>query len=295
MQILTLTVSPSDDGKTVRGVLREKLGFSYHAVASLTRTEGGILLNGRRAYASAAVRAGDALQVEAGDRRPPKSDILPCGTPVEILFQDEWLVIINKPAGMASLFSRSHPDKPSVPGALAFQYGPDVPFHIVNRLDKGTTGLMVAAKCGYVHHLLMEQLHSPDFFREYRGICLGCPQPERGTIDLPIGRDERSIVARMIRPDGAPSVTHYEVLEKGARLSLLRLLPETGRTHQLRLHMAAVGHPLAGDWLYGTENPALIARPALHSFRLVLRHPVTGERLELTAPLPEDMARLMQR
>ena len=132
------------------------------------------------------------------------------------------------------------------------------------------------------------------FRREYRAICLGCPAPERGTVDAPIGRDETSAVARKVRPDGAPALSHYAVLAKGEGLSLLALRPETGRTHQLRLHMAYLGCPLAGDWLYGTEDPALIPRPALHAWAVALTHPVTGERLEVSAPLPEDMRRLLR-
>ena len=129
----------------------------------------------------------------------------------------------------------------------------------------------------------------------YRAICLGRPTPSTGAIDAPIGRDESSAVRRCIRPDGAAAVTHYQVLAQGAGLSLLRLVPETGRTHQLRLHMAFVGCPLAGDWLYGTEDPSLIARPALHACALTLTHPVSGEILHLSAPLPADMAALASR
>ena len=151
---------------------------------------------------------------------------------------------------------------------------------------------MVVAKSGHVHDLLRRSLHTPDFRREYRAVCLGRPQPEEGTIDAPIGRDETSTVARKIRPDGAAAVSRYRVLETRGDLSLVKLLPETGRTHQLRVHMASIGCPLAGDWLYGMEDPALIARPALHSWALTLVHPITGEVLRLTAPLPQDMARL---
>ena len=113
-----------------------------------------------------------------------------------------------------------------------------------------------------------------------------------GTIDAPIGRDPNSVVGRCVRPDGARAVTHYEVLGRSNGLSLLRLRPETGRTHQLRVHMASIGCPLAGDWLYGEEDPDLIPRPALHAYALDLDHPVTGEHLSLTAPIPADMARL---
>ena len=164
----------------------------------------------------------------------------------------------------------------------------------MNRLDKGTTGLMVIAKSGYVHDLLRRALHTEAFRREYRAVCLGCPQPERGTVNAPIGRDETSVVARRVRPDGAPALSHYQVLAKGDGLSLLALRPETGRTHQLRVHMAYLGCPLAGDWLYGTEDPDLIPRPALHSFALTLVHPVTGARVEVSAPLPEDMRKLLR-
>ena len=211
----------------------------------------------------------------------------------DVVYEDDAIVVVNKPAGMVAMVSSFYPETPTVAGALAYQRRESGIFHVVNRLDKGTTGLMAVAKSGYVHNLLRRSLHTDDFRREYRGICLGCPEPKSGLIDLPIGRDERSTVKRMIRPDGAPSRSRYEVLEEGNGLALLRLLPETGRTHQLRLHLSAIGHPLAGDWLYGTEDPDLIPRPALHSCALRLRHPVTGELLTLTAPLPEDMQRLL--
>ena len=165
----------------------------------------------------------------------------------------------------------------------------------MNRLDRGTTGAMVVAKTGYMHARCMALLHSGDFYREYRGVCLGQPQPPAGEITLPIGRDPSSVLRRKIDPDGLPSRTTYETLSSGEDLSLLRLLPATGRTHQLRVHLAAIGHPLAGDWLYGTKDRALIARPALHSYILHLRQPLSGADITVTAPIPEDMTRLIQK
>jgi RluA family pseudouridine synthase len=209
------------------------------------------------------------------------------------VWEDGHLLVVNKPAGMTAHASNFQPNTPTVAGALAWQRGTDFVFHPVNRLDKGTTGLMVVAKSGYVHDRLRRSLHSRSFQREYRAVCIGCPDPPKGTIDGPIGRDESSTIRRMVRPDGAPAVSHYEVLRTGNGLSLVKLTPETGRTHQLRVHMASIGHPLAGDWLYGTEDVDLIPRPALHSWALTMTHPVTGEILHLTAPLPEDMARLV--
>ena len=294
MQTITIVITPREEGRKVRSVLKGRLGFSSHAIGGLTRRETGILVNGKRAFSTAILRAGDVLTVEIGDVRPPDERIIPCAVPLPIVYEDDYLLVVNKPAGMVALASSFLPETPTVAGALAYQKGATAVFHVVNRLDKGTTGLMAVAKCGYVHNLLRRMLHTDDFYREYRAVCLGRPQPESGVIDLPIGRKEGSAVARCIRPDGAPSRSHYQVLQRNGLYSLLALRPETGRTHQLRVHMAAIGHPLAGDWLYGTEDPELIPRPALHSYRLRLRHPVTGELLDLTAPLPEDMARLLE-
>ena len=294
MEQLNRTIAPEEAGRTVRSIMKFRMGFSTHAIARICRQSGGILVDGQPAFTSAVLQSGQVLSVLAEDTRPPRVAPVPGDWPLEIVWEDEWLFVLNKPAGMTSHASNFLPDTPTVAGALAYQRGGETLFHPVNRLDKGTTGLMVAAKSGYVHNLLRQTLHTKGFYREYRGICLGCPAPEAGTVDAPIGRDEASAVARKIRSDGAPSVSHYQVLERTAHFSLLRLVPETGRTHQLRLHMAHLGCPLAGDWLYGTENTALIPRPALHSFALKLTHPVTGEDLSLTAPVPEDMIKILK-
>lgn len=293
METISYTIPPEQDGSTVRHILRAQLHFSSRAVSRLTRAERGILVNGTRARTVDLLRAGDVLTAETGDHRPPKTVITPGDWPLPVVWEDGHLLVVDKPAGMTAHASNFLPDTPTVAGALAWTRGADFLFHPVNRLDKGTTGLMVVAKSGYVHDLLRRALHTDRFYREYRGICVGCPKVVRGTIDAPIGRDETSAVARRIRPDGAAAVSRYEVLEQRNGLSLVKLVPETGRTHQLRLHMASIGCPLAGDWLYGAEDPALISRPALHSCALRLVHPVTGAVLELTAELPADMERLL--
>ena len=293
METITRIITGSEDGSTVRHILKAKLHFSSHAISRLTRAENGILVNGQHARTVDIVHTGDALTVETGDHRPPRVEVTPGNWPLPVVWEDGHLLVVDKPAGMTAHASNFLPDTPTVAGALAWQRGTDFLFHPVNRLDKGTTGLMVIAKSGYVHDLLRRSLHSERFQREYRAVCIGCPQPERGTIDGPIGRKPDSVVARCVRPDGAPAVSHYEVLAEKNGMSLLKLLPETGRTHQLRVHMASIGCPLAGDWLYGTEDLNLIARPALHSCALTMTHPVTGEVLRLTAPVPEDMVRLL--
>ena len=293
METMIHIVTVDEDGASIRHILRAKLHFSSHAVSRLTRVENGILVNGKPAHTPYILRAGDELQVKTGDHRPPKTSITPGDWPLPVVWEDDYLLVVDKPAGMTAHASNFLPDMPTVAGALAWVRGTDFIFHPVNRLDKGTTGLMVIAKSGYIHDRLRRTLHTEQFRREYAAICTGAPEPLKGTIRAPIGRKEGSAVARAVRPDGAPAVSHYEVLETGGGLAYVRLRPETGRTHQLRVHMAHIGCPLLGDWLYGTEEPEKIARPALHSCALTLVHPVTGRRLRLTAPLPPDFRRCL--
>lgn len=201
--------------------------------------------------------------------------------------------MIDKPAGVAMHPKSGSPDSPSMAGALLSYLGEGSVAHFVSRLDKGTSGLFLAAKTGYVHDRLRRALHTEALYREYRAVAVGRVTPERGEIDLPIGRAEGSIVKRCVVPDGLPSRTTYEVLAQNGRFTLLRLIPHTGRTHQLRVHMSALGYPLAGDWLYGTEDAALIARSALHSYLLRFTHPISHKEISFTAPIPEDMQRLL--
>ena len=290
---MTLTISPGQAGRTVRSLLRYDLGLSTALLNHLKRREDGILLNGIPVFTNAVVAAGDRLTVDLRDDAP-EIPIPPVPMELDIRYEDDFLLVINKPAPLAVHASSFSPAEPTLANGLAHYLGPGLVFHPVNRLDRGTTGLMAVAKNRFAHNALRRILHTGGFSREYRGICIGEPSPASGVIDLPIARAEDSPIRRCISADGAPAITVYETLEAFGGLSLLRLLPRTGRTHQLRLHMAAIGHPLAGDWLYGREDPSLIPRPALHSCALTLRHPVTGRILSLYAELPADMARLLR-
>ena len=151
----------------------------------------------------------------------------------------------------------------------------------------------MVAKHPHAQEQLKGQLHTPAFRRIYLAVCEGTPRPPEGRIDAPIGRVPGSLMARQVDPAGQPASTRYRVLRTGQGRALVELELDTGRTHQIRVHMAHTGHPLIGDFLYGTEDHSLISRPALHSARLSLRHPVTGEPMAWEQPLPEDMARLV--
>lgn len=289
-QLLHAVVSEHEAGETLKTYLRKKWHVSSSLLKSL-KWRGAILRNGVSAAVSAPVQCGDTVQVDVSDCREPSRHIVPVDVPLDILYEDDFLLVLNKAAGIAVHSAALTEETITVAGAVAHYLG-GAPFHPVNRLDRGVTGIMVVAKCGYMHERCMSMLHTDDFRREYRGICVGVPSPAAGVIDLPIGRDGDSVLKRRIDPQGQRAQSEYQVLSHNRHTALLRLRPLTGRTHQLRLHCAAIGHPLLGDWLYGTEDTALIARPALHSYELWLRHPLSNSMLHLTAPLPQDMARL---
>ena len=295
MRILTYTVTPEEDGRMVKGILRGSLQLSYTLLKSLKWRENAILLNGQSVHVNTIVHAGDTVSVVLSERTPREDLYCANAAKPDIVYEDDDLLVLNKPAGVAMHPKSGDASAPSLAAMLTNYLGEGSVPHFVSRLDKGTSGLLIAAKNGYVHDRLRRALHSSDLRREYRAVAVGRVEPPYGVIDAPIGRAEGSIIRRCVRADGLPSLTEYETLQVNDRFTLLRLRPQTGRTHQLRVHMAYLGHPLAGDWLYGTEDKTLIARPALHSYELWFTQPVTGLELHFTAPIPQDMQRLMER
>ena len=294
MRILTHTVLPEEEGRMVKGILRGSLQLSYTLLKSLKWRENAILLNGQSVHVNAIVHAGDVVSVALSERTPREDLYCENTAAPNIVYEDEDLLVLNKPAGVAMHPKADDAAAPSLAAMLTGYLGEGSVPHFVSRLDKGTSGLLIAAKSGYVHDRLRRALHSSELRREYRAVAVGQVTPPCGVIDAPIGRADGSIVRRCVREDGLVSRTEYEVLQTTERFTLLRLRPETGRTHQLRVHMAYHGHPLAGDWLYGTEDKNLIARPALHSYELWFTQPITGQELHFTAPIPQDMQRLLK-
>lgn len=294
MRILTHTVLPEEEGRMVKGILRGSLQLSYTLLKSLKWRENAILLNGQSVHVNAIVHAGDVVSVALSERTPREDLYCENTAAPDIVYEDEDLLVLNKPAGIAMHPKADDAAAPSLAVMLTGYLGEGSVPHFVSRLDKGTSGLLIAAKSGYVHDRLRRALHSSELRREYRAVAVGQVTPPRGVIDAPISRADGSIIRRCVREDGLVSRTEYEVLQTTERFTLLRLRPETGRTHQLRVHMAYLGHPLAGDWLYGTEDKNLIARPALHSYELWFTQPVTGQEMHFTAPIPQDMQRLLE-
>ena len=292
---LALMVPPEQDGVKVDTLLRRTLGLSGTLVKRAKRISDGILLDGHPVWVTASARAGQTLSVLVGDLPDAMGDISPAPGPLDIVYEDEDILILNKPAGVAMHPSPGH-DFDTLGNFIVYYYNQcchSPIFRPVNRLDKGTSGLLCAAQHAHAHEKLKEALHTDAFQRVYLAVCEGVPPLLSGVIDAPIGRAEGSSIRRTVSPDGLPARTEYEVLSSSHSRSLVRLVLTTGRTHQIRVHMAHIGCPLTGDFLYGTEIQT-ISRPALHSHQLTLIHPVTGEQMRWTAPLPHDMARLME-
>ncbi len=286
MRTLTLTIPPELSGRRVKSVLQYRMLIPPSMIARIKLRETGICLNGVRCRTTDPVRAGDVLSAEVGDL-PAETGIVPVSCPLPILYEDEDLLVVDKPAGMATHGKALRGDATAA-AALAAVYGTDRRFHPVTRLDRGTSGLLVAAKSGYAHERLRRILHTEDFTREYLALVCGTPPERQGSVTLPLKKDEAAKNRFRIAPDGLPARTDYTLLETRGGLSLLRLRLCSGRTHQIRVHLAALGCPVYGDRVYGSEAPE-IDRPALHSAFLRLKQPITGVQIDLESSLPEDM------
>ncbi|MER2143318.1 MAG: RluA family pseudouridine synthase, partial [Eubacteriales bacterium] len=259
------------------------------------KRQDGLLVNGVPVHANHILRPGDEVTVVLEDG-PGDKTVAPEEGPVSVVCEDEDLIIIDKPAPLACQCSPKQPGG-TLENRLAFLYRdrPGFVFRPLNRLDKGTSGLMAAAMNAHAAQRLQRQLHTDAFVREYLAVVEG-HMDGAGTIDAPVMKMDAATVKRVVdRKSGKPAVTHYRVEQAGSRFSLVRLRLETGRTHQIRVHLAHIGHPIVGDFLYGIEDPRLPGRFALHSTYIRLTHPVTGEVIERTSPLPADLAALLER
>lgn len=290
MRTLSFTVPEALAGCTAQYVLSNIFLMSHSWISRLKRRDGGILINGKGCYATARAKSGDVVSALISDS-PDTAALEPMPMELDVVYEDEWLIAVNKPAGLTV-----HPERAgaggSVENALTAYLKEDEFVHTVSRLDRGTSGIMTVAKSGYVHELFIRLLHTKHFYKEYVGVAWGIFEEKHGFIKLPLRHPAGSNYMMEVSDDGLSCETEYEVLSESDDMSYVKLIPHTGRMHQLRVHMAAVGHPLVGDWLYGREV-GFIDHAALHSRLLRFTHPITGERIELTAPLPEDMKNIL--
>jgi len=286
-------VTREEDGLRLRAVLRGAMGVSYSAMKS-AKWDGRILVNQQIRTVDTKVCAGDVVTFVPREAAAAYQ-LTPYALPLNIVYQDEYLMVIDKPAPLASQSSAGHPND-SLENALYAHLGCPGSFlyRPVNRLDKGTSGLMAVALDAHTQHRMQQRLHTEDFRRIYLAVVEGEPPMGRGTVDAPIAKADEASVRRVVTASGKPSVTHYEVLQSAGGRSLVRLELETGRTHQIRVHMQHLGCPVLGDFLYGRESPLLPGRFALHSTEIWMRHPISDALLHLVSPLPRELERLME-
>ena len=286
------TITDNDNGISIEKFLRAK-GYSGQNLTDIKRMPHSILVNGEHFYMRQTLHTGDLLQVCITENTSSEK-IPPVELPLDIVYEDEDIIVINKPADMPIHPSLNNYTN-SLANALAWYFDtqnkPFI-FRCCNRLDRDTSGITVVAKHLVSANVMAEATKNRQVHREYLAICSGLLSPQKGIIDAPIARKGDSIIERMVDFEkGESARTHYELVSHKNGHSLVRLKLETGRTHQIRVHMKYLGFPLIGDGLY---NPDMryMKRQALHSHHMAFLHPITGEPMEFFAPLPKDMAQV---
>ena len=310
----TLTYQIHSDAQTVKQFLSAQ-GFSRQTIIALKKQSESILVNEIRVPVNHVLYYGDTLTITLSEIHSSEK-ILPISLPLNIVYEDEDILVLNKPADMPIHPSLNNYENTLANGVAFYYQTQNSPFvfRCINRLDRDTTGLTIIAKNRLSAGILSEQMSRREISREYIAIVDGIGLPEHGTINAPIGRADGSTIERCVdNRNGEHAVTHYQVekINPSRNLTQIRLRLETGRTHQIRVHMAYIGYPLAGDFLYNpsvttsatgksTDNEAVtcpdaytISRQALHAQKLSFTHPITGEPLVFEAPLPKDMERLL--
>lgn len=281
-------------GLRVEQFLRRKR-YSGQNLSEIKRMPKSILVNGVHYYMRQELSTGDHLQVRICETKNSEK-IPPTNLPLNIIYEDEDLLVLNKPAGMPIHPSLNNYTN-SMANALAYYFqsqGKPFIFRCCNRLDRDTSGLTIVSKHLVSGSILSDMTKYREVHREYLAIARGSVTPSEGTIQAPLGRKEGTIIERTVDWEhGEDAVTHYKVVKEANGHSLVSLRLETGRTHQIRIHMKYLGYPLIGDYLYNPDMEYM-TRQALHSHHMEFTHPITGEHMSFTAPLPEDMARVMQ-
>ncbi len=297
------TIKTEEDGLTVRGIMVLALKLSSREITRCKQFEDGVMLRDvkdnkfKPVWLKDTVRAGNVLKIKIYEDIDNSGDVIPSDDPINIVYEDEDLILLNKPGDMVVHPSYAH-HLDSLSNALAGYYKRTGQSHVVRtigRLDRETSGLLIFAKNRHAAAILSNQKDNMSRRKEYLAIVSGVMEQEQGTIDAPIGQEEGVRMIRKVMESGKQAVTHYRLIRQFDDYALIRLHLDTGRTHQIRVHMSYIGHPLLGDNLYGKEIPDNheMTRAALHAAHLEFRQPITGQDMSFDADLPEDMAKLI--
>ena len=291
---LTYPVTHDMDGNKIEEFLRSR-GYSKHLIIQLNLSPDGITIGGEKVYVTHVLKEGEILTIRLNET-DTSENIVPTQMPLDIVYEDEDLFVINKPAGLPIHPSQGHYDHTLANGMAWYcaQHGEPFVYRAINRLDRDTTGLLILARHSLSAAILSEMVKNRQIHREYLAVATG-KVPESGVIDAPISRVDGSTIERCVDFDrGEAARTHYRSIfyDPVTNCSLVSLKLETGRTHQIRVHLKYLGHPLPGDFLYCPDF-SLIRRQALHSHRLTFLHPLSGEEMCFLAPLPADMKAML--
>ena len=289
--ILEYTISNNDTYENVKEVLKAHFNISDRLLLRLKNTQ-NILLNGNPSYISKPVTIGDKIKVLI-DFVEDNSNIVPKKMDLDIIYEDNCYLVVNKPHNMAIHPSMLHYDD-SLSNGIKYYFdliNLQKKIRPVNRLDKDTTGLVIFAKNEYIQECLVSQMKTIKIKKTYIAICHGIFKEKKGTINLPIARKSGSIIERCVDASGDTAITHYSVIAENntSNISVVQCLLETGRTHQIRVHLSSIGHPIVGDTLYGTKKDTQIKRQLLHAYKLDFIHPLTKKEVSYISPIPEDM------
>ncbi|MBE3564106.1 MAG: RluA family pseudouridine synthase [Thermogemmatispora sp.] len=295
-------VGPAEAGQRLDRFVQQLLAPLSRAAVQRLIEEGAVLVNGEREKAGYALRAGDVVEVLW--QLPQRvTEVAPRALPLEIVYEDDDLLVVNKAAGMVVHPAPGHEEDTLVNALLAYrpqlrEVGSGERPGLVHRLDKDTSGLLLVAKHQQALTALADMMQRRQIHKRYLALVVGQVPLDQGTIEAPIGRDPRNRQLMTVTAHHSREArTHFRVVRRFAQHTLLSVEPETGRTHQIRVHLKAIGYPVAGDPVYGPSNHRLpgLTRQFLHAAQLVLPHPVTGTTLKLEAPLPADLQAVLER
>ena len=290
---MKLTYVNSSKYSNVKEVLKAEFSMSDRLLLKLKKLD-KIYLNGNVTSVNHPVLENDLIECYL-DYEEDNSNIVPTEMPLNIIYEDEAYIVVNKPAGIPVHPSMDHYTD-SLSNGIAFyfnQIGLKKKIRPVNRLDKDTSGIVIFAKNEYIQECLVRQMKSKEFIKKYIAVVTGSLDNLEGTINAPIARKEGSIIERCVSETGDIAITHYKVLKRKPNFDIVECILETGRTHQIRVHFAYLGHSLLGDTLYGTSSN-LINRQALHAYEVEFTHPLSKKKVKYITTVPEDLNKLME-
>lgn len=290
--VLVKKVGKEDEGTLLREFLSRKAGLSRRAITAIKKS-GDFLINRHAVTVRYVLEENDEVHI-VFPKEIGSPGLIPDAVPLNIIYEEDAFLVINKPSDLQTVPSRQNWSRAVANGVIYYlqEKGLAATAHMVTRLDRDTSGLVLVAKHGFLHEFFTRMRKNGELSREYIAIVHGHLSEKTGTIHAPIGRKDGSIIERCVRSDGKEAITHYKVIKESKDYTVVSVVLETGRTHQIRVHFSHIGHPLVGDDLYGGEKGP-IDRQALHCHQLHLLHPITRQPMTFTAPLPEDMLKLI--